>query len=149
MKKTIEKSRLNYVLGLAIAMTTAVEFIYFVVWGIFLFPEGNLTSKLVWTSASGLGMGAVIGAGVLILVEGRSSESLAFWGAALIMAAVGIACAFLCGQIDMTFNYFGGRDEPLSFLLSGVGPAIIGGLVFGWLLRIHSAKTREIRLLAR
>ena len=88
----IQRTRIVQILGTAVAMTMLAELIYFIVWGIALFPSGNLIAKLAWTTACGVGMGAVIGVGVLVLSEGRVSSRKGFWLAALIMFVVGTAC---------------------------------------------------------
>ena len=50
------------------------------------------------------------------------------------MAAVGSYCAWLCSRIDIRFGYFGGAENSALFILSGVIPAVFGGLLYGWLV---------------
>ena len=120
------------ILGSAIALTSFAELIYFLVWGMMLFPGGSLAGKAVWTATCGVAMGSVIGAATLVLVEGRATGVAAIWATAAIMAVVGSYCAWLCSRIDARFDYFGGPENGALFILSGVIPAVVGGLIYGW-----------------
>ncbi|MEH6647829.1 hypothetical protein [Sulfitobacter sp.] len=128
----LAQQRTTLVLGTAIALTSLAEVVYLLLWGMVLFPGGSLAGKAVWTATCGIVMGAVIGATTLLLVEGRISGAAAMIGAATIMAAVGSYCAWLCSRIDAKFDYFGGPENGALFILSGVIPAIVGGLIYGW-----------------
>ena len=130
----IVKLRILLIVGVAVTMTLAAELIYFTVWGLWLFPEGNLISKITWTMTCGVAMGAVIALATLILVEGNLQDAKAILAAAGIVALVGTFCAILYSQIDHSFNYFGGKTHTLMFILSGVIPAIVGGILYGWVL---------------
>lgn len=125
-------NRTLLILGTAIALTGLAELVYFLVWGMVLFPAGNLAGKAVWTTTCGIAMGAVIGALTLLLVENRKSGVPAIFAATAIMTLVGSYCAWLCSRIDAKFDYFGGPENGTLFILSGIIPAIIGGLFFGW-----------------
>ena len=118
----------------AVGLTAFAELFYFVVWGMYLFPGGNILGKLVWTSTCGVVMGLAIGGLTYLFVENRLSGGQAIIGAALSMAAVGSYCAWLCSRIDARFDYFGGPENTGLFILSGVIPAILGGLLYGWLV---------------
>ncbi|MDA7429203.1 hypothetical protein [Primorskyibacter aestuariivivens] len=133
INRTVNR-RVAYVLGLAILMTTAAEIIYLVVWGMWLFPMGSWLGKTVWTLTCGLAMGAVMGAFTLMVAEPRRGTATAFWVAALTVALVGAYCAWLCSRVDARFEYFGGAENSLLFVASGVVPAIFGGLLYGWLI---------------
>jgi len=124
--------RTTLVFGTAIALTSLAEIVYFLLWGIVLFPGGSLAGKAVWTATCGIAMGAVVGAATLLLVEGRASGLAAIGAAAGIMAAVGSYCGWLCSRIDARFDYFGGTENVELFIWSSVIPAIGGGLIFGW-----------------
>ena len=130
----IRKLRILMIFGIAISMTTLAEFLYLTVWGFWLFPDGNLITKIIWTTICGIAMGTVIGAATLVFVEGVYNDQKAILISGLVMAAVGTSCAVLCSQIDQNLNYFGGRDHPMMFVLSGMIPAVVGGLLYGWLL---------------
>jgi len=120
------------ILGTAIALTSLAEIVYFIVWGMALFPGGSLAGKAVWTATCGIAMGAVVGAATLLLIEGRASGVAAFGMAAAIMAAIGSYCGWLCSRIDARFDYFGGAENGVLFIWSSVIPAIAGGLLYGW-----------------
>lgn len=130
----LSPTRVRAVLGTAVLLTTLAELFYLVVWGMWLFPQGSLTGKVVWTLTCGLAMGAVIGAATLVWVEPWHRRTAAMWRAALIVAAVGCYCALLCSRIDARFGYFGGAENSGLFIAAGVLPALAGGLLYGWLL---------------
>ena len=119
---------------IAVTLTTTAELVYFTIWGLFLFPEGDVVGKLIWTMTCGIAMGLAIGAITYLWVEERFRGGEAVWGAALVMAAVGSYCAWLCSRIDIRFGYFGGAENSALFILSGVIPAVFGGLLYGWLV---------------
>lgn len=129
-----DQMRISLILGLAILMTTVAELFYLFVWGFWLFPEGSWGGKTVWTLTCGLAMGAVIGSLTLLLAEPRRGNSSAFWIAASGVFIVGSYCAWLCSNIDARFNYFGGAENGLLFVVSGIIPAVLGGLFYGWLI---------------
>lgn len=131
---SVPRNRLLIILGAAIALTTAAELFYLVVWGLWLFPAGSLLGKIAWTLTCGVAMGAVIGASTLLWVEGQYLGRAAFARAALVMATVGSYCALLCSRIDHYLEYFGGAENGTLFLLAGVIPAIFGGSLYAWLL---------------
>lgn len=122
------------IVGSAIALTTAAEIFYLVVWGMVLFPAGSWAGKVVWTLTCGLAMGAVIGTLTLLWVEPRYTGQSALLRAALVVVVIGSYCAWLCSRIDIRFGYFGGAEESSLFILSGVIPAVPGGLFYGWIV---------------
>lgn len=126
--------RAQLILGTAIVLTGLAEVFYLIVWGFILFPGGSLAGKAVWAATCGIAMGSAIGAATLVLVEGRTSGLAAIAAAAAIMVAIGSFCAWLCSRIDAKFDYFGGPENGTLLILSGVIPAIIGGLLYGWWL---------------
>ncbi|MBT3490886.1 MAG: hypothetical protein HOA08_09520 [Rhodospirillaceae bacterium] len=111
-----------------------LEASYFVVWGLLLYPDGSLFGKLVWVLTCSIGMGAVIGVATQILVSKSAGARTGIMIAATVMAVVGIFCTLVCSRIDVHFNYFGGADNARLFVLSGIVPAIFGGLIYGRLL---------------
>ncbi|MEQ9642757.1 MAG: hypothetical protein RIM84_22225 [Alphaproteobacteria bacterium] len=122
------------VLTLSIAMTTLAEVVYLLVWGIILFPNGPLGSKVVWTMTCGVAMGSVIGAASLIFatqIKFRGRLAICFAGSFLSVSAY---CSVLCSQIDTSLSYFGGADHQTLFLLGGIVPATIGSTIHAWLL---------------
>lgn len=147
MDRNITLRRARSLFLVAIAMTWGAEIVYLIGWGVILFPGGSLFAKTVWTTVCGIGMGAVVGTILLLFVEGRLEGDRAFWWGAAVPFAIGGSCAVLCGRIDATFNYFGGADSPLQFVLSGVIPAALGGLLYGWLLYRKSGQVILARVL--
>ena len=47
---------------------------------------------------------------------------------------LGLFCNFLCFNLDMHFNYFGGADTPKLFIWNGIAMSVAGGAFGGWLL---------------
>ena len=137
--------RATLILGVAIALTSLAEIFYFLVWGMVLFPGGSLAGKALWTATCGIAMGAVVGAVTLFAVEGRLSGAAAIWAGAAIMAFVGGYCAWLCSRIDARFDYFGGPENGTLFFLSGIVPAIVGGLLYGWWLYGKDERAKHVQ----
>lgn len=131
---TISHNRLFSIIGLAVALTTVAELFYLVAWGMWLFPAGSWAGKTVWTLTCGIAMGSVIGVATLLWAEPMRGRRAAMWRAAAIVVAVGGYCAWLCSTIDARLEYFGGSENTALFIGAGVGPAIAGGALLGWLL---------------
>lgn len=127
-------SRISFVLGVAVLLTTVAELFYLIVWGMWLFPSGSLVGKVIWTLTCGVAMGGVIGAATLLWAEPLYGRRAAIWRAAAVVFAVGSYCAWLCSTIDARFAYFGGSDNSWLFITSGLVPALVGGVLYGWLL---------------
>ena len=77
-------------------------------------------------------MGALI-AGIVILIA-PARKAHAFEIGVVSMIAVGVACAVLCSRIDARFDYFGGPEETTLFVFAGALPAVVCGLLFGWMI---------------
>jgi hypothetical protein len=135
MTKSVPVHRIRLILLAALAMTAGAELFYLPVFGFFLYPAGDPAAKIMWTATCSVAMAAVIAAGVLLFAETRKTDAGRFWAAAAAMGAVGSYCAWLCSRIDATFNYFGGAESPAVFIASGVVPAIVGGLLYAWILQ--------------
>ncbi|GMN05587.1 hypothetical protein MTsPCn5_09750 [Croceitalea sp. MTPC5] len=121
-------------LKLSILLSILGEAVILVVWGIVLYPEGNLLHKFLWAIVfCGLGMGAAIGAIIALVVVGRWTGAFAVIFCAELSAIVlGLFCNYLCYSLDMHFNYFGSNETPLLFFISGIVMATIGGAIVGW-----------------
>ena len=133
-RSSITRSCLSLILGIPVAMTFLAEIFYLVVWGIVLFPAGNLAGKVVWTVTCGIAMGLVIGGLTLLWIEGRYTGRAAAARAAVVFFLVSAYCSWLCSRIDSVFSYFGGEEKGMLFIASGVIPAIFGASLYGWLL---------------
>ncbi|GEM_PF-795520 len=134
---------------LGIAASVLAESVIFVVWGLILFPDGNVLTKLLWTVGfCGLGMGSTIGALLVLLVVDRLDGPAAIAATSVLSALVlGVACNLLCYNLDRHyFHYFGGGDTPALFLINGVLMASLGGALIGWLLFTPGGRRRLDRL---
>lgn len=130
------RRRTGYLRPITVAMALAAmgEAIYFVVWGLWLFPEGDVLAMAAWTATCVVAMGAVIGAGVIAFVVERVVGLAAVICSAAIYAVVLSACTLICASLDSHFDYFGGATAPTLFVLAGLIPAILTSGVYGWLL---------------
>jgi ubiquinol-cytochrome c reductase iron-sulfur subunit len=134
MDKVAHRSDFVRPVVLAVLMTLLAEAFYFFVWGVVMFPQGSLVGKFWWTLTCGIAMGSVIGAATVVFVVGKLHGPSALLSVAFIFFAVGVACALLCSALDARFNYFGGEEHALLFVIGGGVPALIGGFLYGWLL---------------
>jgi len=122
-------------LKLALALSVGGELFLFVVWGLLLFPAGNVWLKLLWTLAfCGLGMGGAWGSLIVLVVVDR----LEGWTAVaattgLAVALLGVGCDALCLTLDRQFGYFGAGEHGLAFVGVSLVLSLLGGLLLGWL----------------
>lgn len=119
----------------AIGSTVLAELLIFVIWGLLLYPGGDLGTMLMWTVGfCGVGMGAVVGSLLVLFVVDRLSGAAAILATSAIYTLVpGVACNLLCYQLDTNyFQYFGGGDTPWLFLGSGLLNSSLGGAAVGW-----------------
>lgn len=132
---------MNYRAVIATCVTATVlgELVIFLVWGLWLFPGGELLPKFIWTVVvCGIGMGSVIAVLLLLFVVDR----LGGWTAvavttALTVSVLGLLCNWLCYTLDTHFfHFFGGAENPTLFIVNGIVMAAVGGLAIGWLLFI-------------
>jgi len=124
-------------LYVSIAFSIAGEAFILVVFGMFLFPGGNIINKVLWTLLfCGVGMGATMGALINIFIVNRTkSPAISILITATLSALVlGISCNLLCLNLDMNFRYFGAYTNPAIFFVNGLVMSIVGGLIAGWLL---------------
>lgn len=137
-------SRKEYLrpIKLAIFFSVLAEAIIFVVWGLILYPEGNLLHKFLWTIVfCGLGMGATTGAFISLFVVGRWNGVKAILATAAISTVLlGFLCNLLCYKLDMHFDYFGGPETPELFIWNGLVMAFIAGALVGYLLFTNAGK---------
>ena len=121
-------------LKLGILFSVLGEGAIFLIWGVILYPEGNLFHKFIWTVIlCGFGMGSAIGVLVNLFIVGRMRGLSAILLSMLFsMLLLGIVCNFLCFILDAHFDYFGGKDTPDLFLLNGFFSSTLGGILLGW-----------------
>lgn len=133
-----EEAHKLYIRPLIISLFFAVagELLLLVIYGIILFPEGNLMYKVLWTLGfCGIGMGATLGAGINLFIVGRHAGLKAIFITLLLSFLImGVACDLLCLNLDLHFNYFGAQASPLLFSAGGVLGSILAGAGIGGLL---------------
>lgn len=129
-------------LKLSILFSMLGEAFIFLVWGVLLYPEGNLLHKFLWTVVfCGFGMGAAIGAIIALFVVGKWKGAYAVILCAELSGIVlGLFCNYLCFYLDMHFDYFGGKETPLLFVINGTVMATLGGALVGWLCFTEKGK---------
>lgn len=130
----------------AMALSAIGEATYFVLWGLVLFPGGNVLAKFTWTATCVVAMGAVIGVGVAAFVMERLDGKAAALGTAFVYAAVLSACTLICAHLDRQFDYFGGASQPTLFLAAGLIPAVLSSALYAWLLYSGLGRTILQRL---
>lgn len=120
------------------------ELAIFIIYGVILFPEGNLLHKFFWTVVfCGIGMGSTAGGLVCLIVLGRWDGWKAILATTVITTLVlGVACDYLSFSLDQHFHYFGAQENPAAFWGFGLTGAALGGLAIGWL--IFSNRGRRI-----
>ncbi len=121
-------------LSIAIAITLIGEAIYFVLWGVVWFPEGDLWRKAGWTATCGIAMGVVVGAAVLAFVHQHLPARRAFLWAGGIYAAVLSYCTGLCFLIAESVGYFGASSHPTLFIGGAVVPILLTAVAYAWLV---------------
>ena len=121
---------------LCVIAASFFELLIFVIFGLWLFPEGNILNKFLWSVVfCGVGMGSATGWLISVLVVDRLQGIKAIGVTALIsLLVLGIACNLLCLGLDQHFNYFGSHEMPLLFWLNGIVMSALGGVIVGWLL---------------
>ena len=133
-----EDARKTYIRPLIISLFFSIvgELVLLVIYGIVLFPEGNMMYKVLWTLGfCGIGMGATLGAGINLFIVGRHVGLKAVLLTVLLSFLImGVACDLLCLNLDLHFNYFGAQASPLLFVTSGVLGSLIAGAGIGVLL---------------
>ena len=140
-----EDVRKMYIRPLIISLFFAVagELLLLVIYGIILFPEGNLLYKVLWTLGfCGIGMGATLGAGINLFVMGRYAGPNAILLTILLSFLImGVACDLLCLNLDIHFNYLGAQASPLLFSAGGVLGSILAGAGIGGLLFTETGRS--------
>lgn len=150
MKKheIISATRSMYIRPLVYSIGVSVfgEFLLLIIYGVMLFPGGNLLNKVLWTLVfCGVGMGATLGTFIILLVVGRYAGKRAIIPTTLLTVLLaGIICNQLCLALDRHFGYFGGGEDPLLFTLGSIIGSTVGGLMIGWLMYRDSQRNLEM-----
>lgn len=136
MKTQIERQKYIRPLVISIGVTEIGEFLILTLYGILLFPEGSIIYKILWTLVfCGIGMGATLGAFInIFIVERLNGLKAIISTTGLSVILLGVACNFLCLNLDKHFQFFGASSNPYIFSIGGIIGSIISGLVIGVLL---------------
>ncbi len=120
----------------ATVFTLIGELMLLLFYGVYLSNEGSLIYKIIWTLGfCGLGMGFTLGAAIDLFLVNRIPDSKAIWAtAAISTVGLGIACNWLCTNLDRHFGYFGGAENLALHILPSFFAAAVGGWLIGWLL---------------
>lgn len=130
-----ERTHILRPIKLGIIFSLFGEIMLFALFGLILYPEGDWFIKFFWTIIfCGLGMGAALGAFVLLLIAGRFDGWKAiFLNAILSILLLGLGSNLLCLNLDTVFHFFGGGMSRGLFLANGILLATVGGWLMGWL----------------
>jgi hypothetical protein len=146
---TTSEIRNKYARPLKVSLIFCIggELLLLLVFGILLFPEGNLVYKILWTLLfCGVGMGGALGSLINLLIVDRLDGQKAVWATmALSFVLLGIVCDLLCLNLDSIFNYFGGPAHSFEFVVVSLILSPLGGYLVGWLCFTDTGK----RLLER
>ena len=134
MDQVLSRVQMVRPITVAIALTITGEIIYFLLWGVVWFPEGDLWRKLGWTATCGLAMGATIGALVLLFVTGRFTGRRALAAAGAVYAGTLLYCTALCFLIARSVDYFGANSDPSLFVGGSVVPIVLTTVIYAWLV---------------
>ena len=139
---------LNRPIKLGIIFSMATELFIFILWGLILYPEGNMVYKFLWAVVfCGIGMGAAVGAMIQLFVVGRLTGYKAILTCSLLSVVIlGVACNLLCMNLDSQFHYFGGVEDPVFFIAGGAVLAAVSGTFAGWLLFSEKGKSMMDKL---
>ena len=134
----IEDTRKLFIRPLIVSLGFSVigEFLLLILYGIILFPDGNMIYKILWTLGfCGIGMGATLVTSINLFIIGRYSGLKAILLTTLLAFLImGVACDLLCLNLDLHFNYFGAQTNPLLFSAGGMLGSLIAGAGIGGLL---------------
>jgi hypothetical protein len=135
---------------ISLLFTVVGEFLLLVIYGIILFPDGNMIYKVLWTLVfCGIGMGATLGTSINLFIIGRYVGLKAILVTILLSFLImGVACDLLCLNLDLHFNYFGAQINPLLFSTGGMLGSLIAGAGIGGLLFSRTGQSIMERYLA-
>ena len=135
---------------ISLLFTVVGEFLLLVIYGILLFPDGNMIYKVLWTLVfCGIGMWATLGTSINLFIIGRYAGLKAILVTILLSFLImGVACDLLCLNLDLHFNYFGAQINPLLFSTGGMLGSLIAGAGIGGLLFSRTGQSIMERYLA-
>ncbi|KAI9129940.1 hypothetical protein ON05_030200 (plasmid) [Acaryochloris sp. CCMEE 5410] len=120
-------------LSVGLALSLLGELIYWVIWGLILFPSHPwITFK--WSLVCGFGMGSVVGTLTCLVLIDRFRGWQAVVTGFAVAFGIFIFCAINCFLMDQQSNYWGAATHPQWFLMGGVVGAILGSLMYTWLV---------------
>ena len=126
----------------ATIFTLLGELFLLLFYGVYLSDEGSLILKIIWTLGfCGIGMGFTLGAAIDLFLVNRVSYKTGIWATTL-FSAIGIACNWLCTNLDRHFGYFGGAENLALHIVPSFVAAVVGGWLTGW--QLFSAKGNSL-----
>lgn len=136
--KTNSSARLLFTrpLYLAIILSTSIQFLNFMVFGVLLQGDGPLLPAFLWTVAiGGIGMGSVLGVLIDVIVIGNLHGRQAIGLTTLLSAlTLGLVAKGFSWNLGIAAQGLGLSQWPLLYLVSGLLMAVAGGALLGWLL---------------
>ncbi|ARU54714.1 MAG: hypothetical protein MI864_02390 [Pseudomonadales bacterium] len=123
-------------LALAIIFSVGLELVNYLVFGLLANTQGANLGQFVWmVLLGGIGMGAVLGAFIDIILVGRVSGKEGIQGTVLLSCmTIGITAKLLTLNLTPLATDFGASYFPALYLVTGIATAAISGLIMGWLL---------------
>ena len=135
-------------LTFSIFLSFILELVNLAVFGFTTGDSAYLVDKVIWTVAiGGIGMGAVLGVMIDIVLVGQLRGKEAVWGTTLltvmILGVVGKLVSLNMATIDIAFGF---SQTPIQYFSLGVVGAALGGALLGWLLFTDQGNTKLDKL---
>jgi hypothetical protein len=123
-------------LTFAIFTSFTLELLNLAVFGFAHGTNGYLVDKVLWTIAvGGIGMGAVLGVMIDIVLVGQLRGKEAIWATTLLSVMIlGVVGKLVSLNMATISSAFGFAQTPILYFSFGVFSAAIGGALLGWLL---------------
>jgi hypothetical protein len=148
MSETNIIKQYQFALIVPLIFSLLLEFIYWVVWGIMLFP-GHTWEKFRWALSCGLGMGSVVGVITCLFIVEKLSNKQAIFASFSLVLLVGSLCTINCFLMDQQANLWGAVSHPNLFLIAGLVGTLIGAILYSWLLFTETGSQLIESLLSR
>jgi hypothetical protein len=135
MEQTI-RSMFTRPLIFSIFLSFGLELINLAVFGFASGRSAFLVDKVIWTlGAGGIGLGAVLGVMIDVMLVGQLRGKEAIWGTSLLAAmTLGFVGKLVTLKMTLLSSALGFAQFPVLYFAVGVVTAGLGGALLGWLL---------------
>lgn len=130
----------------AAVFTVPSEAMVYVLWGMVLYPDGNIVAKLIWTAVDAVVMALAIGLMVGFIVGQRYEGAVAAVISSFCYAIVLFGGILIGYEIEMEMDLFGVQHDTELFVLTSIVPALLTAPLYGWLLHSKAGKALLVRV---